>query len=329
MGLEALQKIDNETSAPNPHRLSLSLSTISIEDNTRLAYHCLKLIMSNTSNTSNLRYSFKPTFTFMKDNNIWWPSSFGVSLILVILSSIQRQYRHILVSEIIRRLDSLSEGSSLSEKVTFIEMLTSILTSDLTVVGLSILEVLDCLLSHLLNSLKNGNDKFEQMNINFNFKVSSSMMTEKSQDLETIIVQKLIICIGGLATHIYYANQISDIVEHIIQHLNLQTDRESKQGSNSDSITEEIPLDILRKTLLKCLDVVIQTYKESEKRLSEMSRSEVPVEIFHNTIGLCMDEDPGEKIIFQNMINYCYFNTNFLFDRCKNRVCSNPFHIFG
>ena len=75
-------------------------------------------------------------------------------------------------------------------------MLTSILTSDLTVVGLSILEVLDCLISHLLSSLKNGNDKFEQMNINFNFK-DSSMMTEKSQDLETIIVQKLITCIGN------------------------------------------------------------------------------------------------------------------------------------
>src|SRR5207248_4885775 len=109
--------------------------------------------------------------------------------------------------------------------------------------------------------------------------------------------------------------QISDILERIIQHLNLPADRESKHGSNNSSITEGIPLNILRKTLLKCLDIVIQTYKEAEKRLSEMSRSEVPVETFHKTIGLCMDEDLGKKItFFQNMINYYYyFDTNFFY----------------
>jgi hypothetical protein len=75
-------------------------------------------------------------------------------------------------------------------------MLISILTSDLTIVGLSVLEVSDCLLSHLLNSLKNGDIKFEQISINLNSK-DSNIMTEKAQDLETMIVQRLITCIGN------------------------------------------------------------------------------------------------------------------------------------
>lgn len=73
-------------------------------------------------------------------------------------------------------------------------MLISILTGDLTIVGLSVLEVLDCLLSHLLSSLKNGDIKFEQISINFK---GSNIMTEKAQDLETMIVQRLITCIGN------------------------------------------------------------------------------------------------------------------------------------
>jgi hypothetical protein len=201
-------------------------------------------------------------------------------------------------------------------------MLTSILTSDLTVVGLAVLEVLDSLLSHLLNSLKCGDIKFEQIR---NSK-GNNIMTEKAQDLETMIVQRLITCIGNnkkklrlsslkknffscmlnllilfnikfkgsLATHIYYAKQIGDIVESITQQLNLQNDPESKQGSNGSSITDEIPPNILRKILLRCLSMVIQTNKEAEKRSPGMSRVKIPIEAFHNTIGLCMDEDLGK-----------------------------------
>lgn len=95
-------------------------------------------------------------------------------------------------------------------------------------------------------------------------------------------------------THIYYAKQISDIVEHIIKHLNLQTDPETKQDNNGSFIAEGVPLNILRKTLLRCLSIVIQTNKKAEKRSSEMSICKVPVEVFHNTIGLCMDEDLGK-----------------------------------
>ncbi|GBB96693.1 hypothetical protein RclHR1_02810011 [Rhizophagus clarus] len=305
--LETLQKIDSEPvgekySMSQSRRFSVNNTIISIEDNTHLAYDCLKQLFIVSNTDSDLQYCLKPVFKFLEDNDIWWPNSFAISLTLVILSSIQRQYRYILVSEIIRRLDSLSDISSLSKKITYIEMLISILTSDLTIIGLSVLEVLDCLLSHLLTSLKSGDINFEQISINFNSK-GSNIMTEKTQDLETMIVQRLITCIGGLATHIYYAKQISDIVEHIVKHLNLQADPEIKQDNNGSLITEGIPINILRKTLLRCLSIVIQTNKKAEKKSSEISICKVPVEIFHDTIGLCMDEDLDVRIMYAQILS--------------------------
>ncbi|CAI2182317.1 14376_t:CDS:10 [Funneliformis geosporum] len=312
MGLEALQKNDNnpaDPSASQSRRFSASSAMISIEDNTLLAYHCLEQLF-NMSNASNLRYYLEPTFTILDENKFWWPNSFGISLILVILSSIQQQYRHILVGDIIQRLES-SGNSDVSKKITFIEMLTSILTSDLTLFGLSVLEVLDYLLSHLINSLKNDDIKFEKIDVDLNFKTDNTL-TEKVKDLETIFIRRLIICIGSLATHVYYANQIGDIVERIVQHLKLQSSTESQQGSNSNSsyMTDGIPLSLLRKTLLKCLSMVVRTNKEAESKSSGKARGEVPVEIFHNSIDLCADEDLSVRIAYAQVLSTFLNNVN-------------------
>lgn len=59
---------------------------------------------------------------------------------------------------------------------------------------------------------------------------------------------------------------------------------------------EGYPLPELRKTLLKCLDIVVRTNKGNEIRHSEITRCEVPVEVFHSSIDLCVDEDLGMLI---------------------------------
>ncbi|RHZ79368.1 hypothetical protein Glove_149g122 [Diversispora epigaea] len=297
ISLETLQKKDIDKEPANndssqSRRLSLSITTTSAEDNANLAYQCLKQLYKK-SDTSNLHYYLEPTFNFLDETDKWRPSSFGISLVLIILSSLQE--RHVLVSDIIDQLENLSDDSnSVQKKATLVEMLSSILNSDFTVVGLSTLEVLDCLLRLLKDSLKSANNK----------------NVENSHDLDTFISQRLISCIGGLATHIYYANQISDIMEHIIQHLCLQPDildsPQSSQrvsGSNQSFIEEGIPLSDLRNALLKCLDVVVQTNKDSELRHSEMTRCDVPVEIFHNSIGLCMDENLNVRIAFAQVLS--------------------------
>ncbi|CAG8603443.1 16287_t:CDS:10 [Acaulospora morrowiae] len=286
-GLEALQEADlnpvNDEPIPQSRRFSLSVTTISLEENTNLAYHCLKELFEK-SDPSNVHYSLEPTFKFLDENDMWTPSSFGISLVLMILSSLQQQCRHILASNITRQLETLPEGSiSMQKKLTLVEMLSSILTNKLALVGLSTLEVLDVLLQLLLGSLKNGEGN--------------------DNESKALISKKLIDCIGGLATHIYYENQICDIMEHIITHLRLQPDVPDSSQQGDISISDGIPLSDLRKTLLKCLDVVVQMSKTVYQKIGKITICETPVEIFLDTISLCMDGDLDVRISYAKVLS--------------------------
>ncbi|CAJ0909089.1 18485_t:CDS:2 [Entrophospora sp. SA101] len=94
IGLEHLQRIEmeqmnnNGDDHSNPNQFSIDSTTISAEGNARLAYNCYKQVFTY-ANTSNINMSLKPTFAFLDDNNLWLPSSFGISLAFVVVSSLQ------------------------------------------------------------------------------------------------------------------------------------------------------------------------------------------------------------------------------------------------
>ncbi|CAG8673878.1 5323_t:CDS:10 [Cetraspora pellucida] len=281
--LETLQNADHELvnsdSTGRLRRFSANITTISVEDNTNLAYNCLKQLFT-MSNPSYINYSLGSVFNFLEDTAMWTQSNFIISLASTILSSL-------------KQLEALPTGSSPTpKKVSLVKILSFILSGDTPLVGFSILEVLDCLLRLLLSSLKNSDGINDDDNIT------------DSNESDLLICQQLTSCIGGLATHIYYANQISDIIEYIIQRLRINPEPidQSQQGSSHSSIIEGYPLSELRKTLLKCLDIVVRTNKESEIRHSEITRCEVPVEVFHSSIDLCMDEDLGVRIAYAQVL---------------------------
>nr|CAG8647762.1 12257_t:CDS:10 [Entrophospora candida] len=256
IGLEHLQRIEmeqmnnNGDGHSNPNQFSIDSTTISAEGNARLAYNCYKQVFTY-ANTSNINMSLKPTFAFLDDNNLWLPSSFGISLAFVVVSSLQPVFRHTFVTEIIQQLNSLiNVAEPLPKKYALIEMLTSILTNKINLVNYSILEVLGCLLRHLLNSVKLRDYNFEIANLNSDEKVfaAETSLIEKSAELEKMNAQRLFTCIGI---------------------------------SISDS----------RKTLLKCLDTVLKKNNESKKLYPQYPRNEIQIEAFQNTTGLCSDDD--------------------------------------
>ncbi|CAJ0627105.1 6300_t:CDS:10 [Entrophospora sp. SA101] len=254
IGLEHLQKIEMEENNNNsdghskPNQFSINSTTISAEQNARLAYNCYKQVFKY-ANTSNINMSLNPTFAFLDDNNLWLPSSFGISLAFVVISSLQPVFRHTLVTKIIQELNSLiNVAESLPKKFTLIEMLTSILTNKVNLVNYSIIEVLGCLLRHLLNSVKLRDQNLEVANLNSDEKasVAETSLIKKSAELEEMNAQRLFTCIGI---------------------------------SISDS----------RKTLLKCLDTVLKKNNESKKLYPEYPRNEIQIETFQKTTGLCSD----------------------------------------
>ncbi|CAG8707638.1 15472_t:CDS:10 [Dentiscutata erythropus] len=295
--LEALRKADQKLvntkiAEKKSRRFSVNATNLSAEDITNLAYNCLKQLFQ-MPNPSYINYSLEATFNFLDEATIWTSSNFIITLTSIILSSLKLQCRHILVDYIIQQLEALPSGSTPTpKKISLVKTLSFILTGDIPLVGLSILEVLDCLIHLLLNSLKNCNS------------INDSENTADFNDSDLIICQQLIFCIGGLATHIYYANQVCDIIEYIIQHLHIHPEQAelSQQGSSQSSIIEGVPLSELRKTLLKCLDIVVRNSKETEIRHSEITRSEVPVEVFHSSIDLCVDEDLNVRIAYAKVL---------------------------
>ena len=74
----------NEEAMPN-QRLSIALEAESSEANARLAYHCLKQLF-NPSKLVHVEWSVQPIFGFLDKNEMWWPESFGTTLVLSILS---------------------------------------------------------------------------------------------------------------------------------------------------------------------------------------------------------------------------------------------------
>ncbi|CAG8505924.1 1213_t:CDS:2, partial [Racocetra fulgida] len=169
-GLETLQKADHEL-VNELRRFSANVTTISVKDNTNLAYNCLKQLFE-VSDPSYINYSLESAFNFLEDTAMWAQSNFIISLTSTILSSL-------------KQLEALPTGSSPTpKKVSLVKALTFILTSDTPLVGLSILEVLDCLLRLLLSSLKNSDCINEYDN------------ATDSNESDLLICQQLTSCIG-------------------------------------------------------------------------------------------------------------------------------------
>ncbi|CAG8481055.1 2565_t:CDS:10 [Paraglomus brasilianum] len=287
IGLEALQKHDSldEEAVPN-QRLSITIEAISAEANARLAYHCLKQLF-NPSKLTHVEWSVQPVFVFLDKNEMWWPKSFGITLVLCILSMLPPQDRYTLVSVIKGQLEYTPEFTP--QKATLVQMLSSILTSPLTLAGLPILEVLDCLLHLVLKLRKVENFMDEKASLKEEIKQENmgnmeEVENEREDQLEKITLQELYKSIGGLATHIYYNNQITDIIHHIVKYLRLE--QSTLPSSDIDnSITEGTPTPEQRKTLLRCLSLVVQ------KNQLESPPVEVPVEVFQDSLQLCLDTD--------------------------------------
>ncbi|CAG8535624.1 2807_t:CDS:10 [Paraglomus occultum] len=283
IGLEALQKRDSldHESMPN-QRLSITIEAVTAEANARLAYHCLKQLF-NPSKLIHVEWSVQPIFVFLDKNKMWWPESFGITLVLSILSMLPPQDRYTLVSVIKGQLEYTPEFTP--QKATLVEMLSSILTSPLTLAGLPILEVLDCLLRLVLKLRKADNfiDEKGSLKEEINQENMEKVDNGTENKLEKITLQELYRSIGGLATHIYYNNQITDIIHHIVKCLCLEQALPSSGIDNP--ITENTPTPEERKTLLKCLSLVVQ------KNQLESLPIEVPVEVFQDSLQLCLDTD--------------------------------------
>lgn len=77
---------------------------------------------------------------------------------------------------------------------------------------------------------------------------------------------------------------MNDIISHIVSKLRTNTTLEEFDG---------LPITELRRTLLKCLKLIVQTNKEAVRRNEDILGARVALESWTPSLGLLADKDFG------------------------------------
>ncbi|KAI7832197.1 hypothetical protein BC939DRAFT_434775 [Gamsiella multidivaricata] len=258
---------------------------ITDDDVTADALQCLRALF-NTPNGGNITSALGPTFSYLDEHGCWWPSNLTVGIIKSILNAISPQFRYMVVNEVITRVDSVDMTTPdltlrLQKKATLISALEAILFSPLTLTGIPVLEILNALLGGLTKSLARSAPLSKEGD-------SSQLLV-----LETLIQDGLIRSVGGLATHIYYTNQVPHIISSIVSKLSYKIDA-VPQPETIDSV----PTVDYRKALLRCLTAAIKTSKDHNRQESSFHSSEISSELLTPCLGLLLDENVEVRATF-------------------------------
>ncbi|KAJ1025698.1 hypothetical protein NDA18_004036 [Ustilago nuda] len=124
------------------------------------------------------------------------------------------QYRFVVLDTLVDHLVENCEGKAITKHLSLIEMSRSILTGKLSLIGLSTSDTLSNL--------------------------SALAVRRVYKDTRDSLLPPLVDCISGLGTHVYYADQINDIVEEIagriaaLQMPETASDAASVKGANTN-----------------------------------------------------------------------------------------------
>jgi hypothetical protein len=121
---------------------------------------------------------------------------------------------------------------NLQQQLVLATMIDSLLKSDINLIGLSVMDVLLGLIQHILRALQLGGAVPHYQQDNGDAQIASGVPSPSTSvvgaiaesasiatDLRRDLLARLQECIGDLATHVYYADQISDMVSAILLRL--------------------------------------------------------------------------------------------------------------
>lgn len=159
-------------------------------------------------------------------------------------------------------------------------MLHSTLNADLPLVGISVMEVMNTTFTYLIKVIQN---KPECQNV--------PSKAEEGSNYSYAVYNGLLHSISGLARHIYYSNQVNDIIGYLITKLRPQTTLREVEG---------MPIARYRQTLLKCLTLVLQ--KSSSKNDDNTTKSQISLDVLVPALALLSDEDEATRIQFSQTL---------------------------
>jgi protein EFR3 len=239
-----------ETSDTNPAAVSgttADADKLAEEDIGVLAIQCLKQLFV-VNNRSQVRTATVALFRFIADRvaqkemaaealvageDRCWP----IAIFLMIARWTPVQDRYVILVTAMEKLirSPLTEGN-IPQQLVLATMVDSLLKSNVNLIGLSVMDVLLGLIQHVLRILQLGGvDPHHQQRITTNegspskghsknpspstSTVGPPIIEITPSTLRKELLNRLQQCIGDLATHVYYADQISDMISAILLRL--------------------------------------------------------------------------------------------------------------
>jgi len=210
---------------------------------------------------------------------------------------------------------------NLQQHIVLAAMLGSLLRSEVNLIGLSVMDVLLNLLTHMRrlvqmpgdpNNMRSEGPGPGQPDLRSPTALQFAEEAERVSSQRKELLARLQRCIGDLATHVYYADQISDMVLTILQKLRPSrsgnTANNSPRGERADTnggpsgsvmsvedshIDSLLSLSVAKVAALKAIKSILLVANPKSKMAGNvsLSRNRIPIKVWEGTQWLLRDAD--------------------------------------
>ncbi|RWA05242.1 hypothetical protein EKO27_g9869 [Xylaria grammica] len=202
---------------------------------------------------------------------------------------------------------------NLDEQIVLAAIISSLLRSDINLIGLSVIDVLLGLIQHMKRTLRYcaaSRDGTVSSTSREDEPVADSREQISSQQRN--LLDRIQQCMGDLATHVYYADQISDMISAILSQLKphpsapeftTTTDKPANptgSAASTANVSEEqfqldsyFAKDLAKTTALRAIRSILLIANPKTKLSGNISlrRNKVPIQVWDGTQWLLRDPD--------------------------------------
>ncbi|KAJ9249498.1 hypothetical protein DTO027B5_7347 [Paecilomyces variotii] len=304
-----------------------------------LALRCLERIFLSGSNKGQIRIATNLVLRFIMTTNLRQNSpkeeaavrdldgNWATSLIELIAKWCPVQDRFIiLVSAMEMLVDMPAAEDKLNQQLTLASMVDWLLKSPVNMIGLSVIDVLQGLVKSILRLLQVQTPPSSAAQKGRSEGAETVAATRSSQALSPIreaLLTKLQECIGDLVTHIYYGNQVSDMIRAILTRLKPSstlgmsaasavedpseavTTIANSAGSQEDPTTNAFfSFPAARVTALKAVKniLVVANVRNPAATAGVESRNKVGIEVWEGTEWLLRDPESDVRSAYVDAV---------------------------
>ncbi|KAJ4259756.1 plasma membrane localization protein [Fusarium torreyae] len=243
----------------------------------------------------------------------------GIYNIISRWAPVQDRYT-ILVAALETLLRVPIQDSTLDQQLALVTIMSSLLRSDVNLIGLSMMDVLLGLIKQMRKLFRLRSPASQSDDGNTAAVESDTAMRQKTKHL----VGRLELCIGDLATHVYYADQISDMISAIILRLKPSrsnsinsspggekvSNNEAGPGASTMELSDSQQLDHYfclntgRASGLRAIKEILLVANPQKKLTGNLalSRNPVPIHIWEGTHWLLRDPDGHVRKAYMDAI---------------------------